>query len=92
MASAYSQAKGIYKAIRGNPAAIKVQRDAFAAAATALTSTTGGIQIESATVNGQSFAGKATSTPADRFEILRILMTMLDNESAGTRTVIGRFQ
>jgi hypothetical protein len=91
MASAFRQAQGIFRAIRGNSELIEVQRAAYLAAASALTSTTGGIQVESATVNGQSFSGKATSSPAERFEILQILMTMIDKDSAGNRTTVARF-
>lgn len=92
MASAFRQAQGIFRAIRGNSTLIEEQRAAYLAAARAITSTTGGIQVESATVNGQSFGGKATSTPAERFEILQILMSMIDNDSAGSRSTIARFQ
>lgn len=91
MASAFSQAQGIFRAIRGDSELIEEQRAAYRAAARALTSTTGGIQVESATVNGQSFGGKATSTPAERFEILKILMGMIDRDSAGSRTTRARF-
>jgi len=91
MASAFRQAQGIFRAIRGNPELIEEQRAAYVAAERSLTSTTGGIQVESATVNGQSFSGKATSTPAERFEILQILMGMIDRDSAGNRTTIAGF-
>jgi hypothetical protein len=91
MASAFRQAQGIFRAIRGNSTLIEEQRAAYLAAARAITSTTGGIQVESATVNGQSFSGKATSTPSDRFEILQILMTMIDRDSAGNRTTRAGF-
>jgi hypothetical protein len=91
MASAFSQAQGIFRAIRGNTELIEEQRAAYIAAARSLTSTTGGIQVESATVNGQSFSGKATSTPAERFEILKLVMAMVANDSAGSRTTRARF-
>lgn len=91
MASAFRQAQGIFRAIRGNSVLIEEQRAAYLAAARSITSTTGGIQVESATVNGQSFSGKATSTPSERFEVLQILMGMIDRDSAGTRTTRGRF-
>lgn len=91
MASAFSQAQGIFRAIRGNSELIEEQRAAYIAAARALTSTTGGIQVESATVNGQSFSGKATSTPAERFEVLKLVMAMVNNDSAGSRTTVARF-
>jgi hypothetical protein len=91
MASAFRQAQGIFRAIRGNPTLIEEQRAAYLAAARSLTSTTGGVQVESATVNGQSFSGKATSTPAERFEVLQILMSMIDRDSAGNRSTVARF-
>ena len=87
----FRQAQGIFRAIRGNPTLIEEQKTAYLAAARSLTSTTGGIQVESATVNGQSFSGKSTSTPAARFEVLTILMGMIERDSAGTRTTVARF-
>jgi hypothetical protein len=89
--SPFRQAQGIFRAISGNATLIEEQKAAYLAAARALTSTTGGIQVESATVNGQSFSGKATSTPAERFEVLQILMGMIDRDSAGTRQTRARF-
>jgi hypothetical protein len=89
--SPFRQAQGIFRAIRGNSTLIEEQKAAYLAAARAITSTTGGIQVESATVNGQSFSGKATSTPAERFEVLQILMGMIDRDSAGTRQTVARF-
>jgi hypothetical protein len=89
--SPFHQAQGIFRAIRGNSTLIEEQKAAYLAAARAITSTTGGVQVESATVNGQSFSGKATSTPAERFEVLQILMGMIDRDSAGTRQTVARF-
>jgi hypothetical protein len=91
MVSAFSQAKAIFHAIRGNSTLIEAKKAEYLAAATAITSTTGGIQVESATVNGQSFSGKATSTPADRLQVLQILMGMIERDYAGTRTTRARF-
>jgi len=85
------QAAGIFRAIRGNPTLIEEAKADHLAAARALKSTTGGIQVESATVNGQSFSGKATSTPAERFQVLDILMVMINRDSAGTRSTRARF-
>jgi hypothetical protein len=89
--SPFRQAQGIFRAIRGNSTLIEEQKAAYLASARAITSTTGGIQVESATVNGQSFSGKATSTPAERFEVLQILMGMIERDSAGTRSTRARF-
>jgi hypothetical protein len=89
--SPFRQAQGIFRAIRGNSTLIEEQKAAYLAAARAITSTTGGIQVESATVNGQSFSGKATSTPSERFEVLQILMGMIARDSAGTRSTRARF-
>lgn len=91
MASAFSQAQAIFRAIRGNSTLIEAKKAEYQAAAIAITSTTGGIQVESATVNGQSFSGKATSTPAERLQILQILMSMIDRDSAGNRTIKAAF-
>ena len=92
MASTFRQAQSIFRAIRGNSALIEAEKAKYVEAATAITSTTGGIQVESATVNGQSFSGKATSTPSDRLEVLSILMSMIERNSAGTRTTRARFK
>jgi hypothetical protein len=91
MASAFSQAQAVFRAIRGNPTLIEAKKAEYLAAATAITSTTGGIQVESATVNGQSFSGKATSTPADRLQILQLVMSMIERDSAGSRTTRAAF-
>ena len=91
MASPFKQAQHIFRAIRGNSTLIEAKKVEYVAAATAITSTTGGLQVESATVNGQSFSGKATSTPAERLEVLSILMSMIERDSAGTRTTRARF-
>jgi hypothetical protein len=85
MASAFRQAQGIFRAIRGNSTLIEAKKaDLAALTAKYIDAATGGIQVESATVNGQSFSGKATSTPARAFEVLQILMSMIDRDSAGT--------
>lgn len=89
--SPHKQARAIFRAIRGNPAAIKVQKDAFTALAASITSVNGGMQLTSGTENGQSFTAKHTSDAQERFQVLSILMTMLDNDSAGSKTVVGRF-
>ena len=89
--SPHDQARAIFRAVRGNPEAIKVQRDAFTALATAVTSTTGGMQLTSGTENGQSFTAKHTSSPQERFQVLEILMKMIDNDSAGSTQTLGRF-
>jgi hypothetical protein len=91
MASPFKQAQHIFRAIRGNSTLIEAKKAEYVAAATAITSTTGGLQVESATVNGQSFSGKATSTPAERLEVLSILISMIERDSAGTRTTRARF-
>jgi hypothetical protein len=91
MASPFKQAQSIFRAIRGNSTLIEAKKAEYLAAATAITSPTGGLQVESATVNGQSFSGKSTSTPSDRLEILSILMSMIAKDSAGNRTTFARF-
>ena len=90
--SPFEQARTIFRAIRGNQSAIKVQRDAFAALVASITAANGGMQVTESTVNGQSFTAKHSSTPEGRFHVLSILMKMLDNDSAGSKTVIGRFR
>ena len=89
--SPFRQAQGIFRAIRGNSTLIEEQKAAYLAAARAITSTTGGVQVESATVNGQSFSGKATSTPAERLQILQLVMSMIERDSAGSRTTRAAF-
>ena len=89
--SAFKQARAIFRAIRGNPSAIKVQRDAFTALAASITAANGGMQLTSGTENGQSFTAKHSSTAQERFQVLSILMTMIDNDSAGSTSTIARF-
>lgn len=91
MASPFRQAQQIFRAIRGNATLIEAKRLEYVAAATAITGTTGGLQVESATVNGQSFSGKATSSPAERLEVLSLVMQMVEGDSAGNRTTLARF-
>jgi hypothetical protein len=91
MPSPFDQAQYIYRAIKDDPALIEEKRKEYLEASRAITSNTGGLQIQSATVNGQSFAGKATSTPAERLEILSLLMWMLNRGSSGGKTTIARF-
>ena len=89
--SPFDQARAIFKAVRGNPAAIKAQNDAFAALATSISSPNGGIQITSSQVNGQSFNATHSSNAQERFQVLSILMTMIENNTAGSKSVVGRF-
>ena len=92
MASTFRQAQMIFRAIRGNPTLIEAKKAEYLAAANAITSTTGGIQVESATVNGQSFSGKATSTPSERLDVLDILMGMIRQDSSQGKTTRARFK
>jgi hypothetical protein len=85
------QAAAIFRAIRGDSTAIATQRANHAALVASITGANGGMQVVESTVNGQSFTAKHTSTPQERLSVLSILMTMIDNDSAGTKTVAGRF-
>jgi hypothetical protein len=89
--SPFDQARAIFKAIRYDDAAILVQRSNYTALAASITGTNGGMQVTESTVNGQSFTARHSSTAQERFQVLSILMTMIDNDSAGTKTVRGRF-
>ena len=89
--SPHQQARAIFRAVRDDFAAIQVQRDAFKALAESITSTTGGMQLTSGTENGQSFTATHSSKSSERFAVLNILMGMLERDSAGTKTVVGRF-
>jgi hypothetical protein len=90
--SPQNQARAIFRAVRGNTAAITVQREAFAALAASITSTNGGIQLTSGTENGQSFTAKHSSNAQERFQVLSILMAMLDRDYSGTTQTLGRFR
>jgi len=85
------QAAAIFRAIRGDSAKIQVQRDNHAALVASITGANGGMQITESNVNGQSFNARHSSTPQERLHVLSLLMTMLDQDSAGTKTVVGRF-
>lgn len=89
--SPFAQARAIFKAVRGNSAAIKVQKDAFLALTASITSGNGGMQITNSQVNGQGFTASHSSTPQERLNVLSILMTMIENDTAGSKTVVGRF-
>ena len=85
------QAAAIFRAIRYDDAAIEAQRANHAALVASITGANGGMQVVESTVNGQSFTARHSSTPQERLSVLSILMTMLDNDSAGTKSVRGRF-
>lgn len=89
--SPHDQARAIFRAVRGNAAAIKVQRDNHAALVASITGSEGGMQITDSNVNGQGFSAKHSSTPQERLQVLSILMGMLDRNSAGSKTTLGRF-
>lgn len=84
------QAAAIFRAIRNDPKAIAVQRANHATLVASITGTNGGMQILKADVNGQEFWAKHTSTPQERLAVSNLLMQMLDNGTAGTKTVIAR--
>lgn len=90
--SPFLQARAIFRAIRGDSDAIEAQRANYTALVASIAGTNGGMQVTESTVNGQSFTAKHASTPQDRLHVLSLLMTMLDNDSAGTKTVVGRFR
>ena len=72
-------------------AAIKVQRDAFLALTASITSATGGTRITSGTENGQSFTATYEKKETERLNVLTILMGMLERDSAGSKSTLGRF-
>ena len=89
--SPFNQARAIFKAIRGDQDLIDAQRANHAALVASITGTNGGMQVTESTVNGQSFTAKHTSNAQDRLHVLSLLMTMVDNDSAGSKTVRGAF-
>jgi len=86
------QAAAIFRAIRGDQDAIDEQRAIHLALATSINSPNGGMQITESSVNGQSFTARHASTPSQRLHVLSLLMTMIDNNATGTKTVSGRFR
>lgn len=89
--SPHQQARAIYKAISGNESAIAAKRAEFLTLAESITGANGTFQITDSQVNGQGFTGKHGSTVQERFQVLSILISMLDAEHAATKTVIPRF-
>jgi len=89
--SPHEQARAIFRAIRGNPKAIQVQKDAFTALAASITGENGGMQITCGTENGQTFTAKHNSSPQERLRVLEILMGMIERGSAGSKTTLRRF-
>ena len=90
--SPYKQARAIYRLIKNDPVAIKLKRTQYAVMVASVTASDGGVQITDANVNGQNFSARYDSTTQARFSVLSILMNMLDCQSAGSTTVIGRFR
>jgi hypothetical protein len=89
--SPHVQARTIFRAIAGNPTAIAAKRAELLALSEKITGENGTFQITDSQVNGQGFTGKHSSTVQERFHVLSIVVSMLDNGHAGTKTVIPRF-
>lgn len=85
------QAAAIFSCIRGDAAAIKIQRDNFKGLCASITSPNGGFRITSSTVNGQSFGGLNSMTVQEQFQTLKYLMNMLDHDSPGSKKTQGAF-
>lgn len=90
--SPHLQARSIFRAIRGDQAAIKTQRTAWKALAASITGPNGGMQLTSGTENGQSFTASHKGTPQERLAVFEILFGMIERDSAGSKTVITRFR
>lgn len=90
--SPHKQARAIYKAISSNETLVLAARAEFAALAVAITSANGSMQIVDSQVNGQGFTARHSSTAQDRFQVLDILISMLDAGSPGTTKTIGAFR
>lgn len=75
-------ANDIYAAIRHDPALIAAKRAEFAAAASAITGSSGGFTITSSTVNGQSFAGTSSLSSTEKLAVLRMVMQAVDTGRA----------
>ena len=86
------QASAIFRAIRGDQAAISAQRAAYQALAASITGTQGGMQLTSGTENGQSFTASYKGTPQERLIVLDLLFKMIERDSAGTKSTIARFR
>ena len=89
--SPHDQARSIFRAVRYDSAAIQVQRDAYIALTASITSATGGTRITSGTENGQSFTASYEKKEAERLQVLTILMVMIERNSAGSKSTLGRF-
>jgi hypothetical protein len=80
-------AKAIYDALKTNDAAKQSVRDEYARLALELASdATSAVQITSATVNGQSYAGTVQMTKGDRLTMLQWVCWMFTNGKPRTRT------
>ena len=75
----YSTAKSVYKALKDDVTAIAALRSELASLALEVaTSSKGGTEITSATVNGQSFAGTVSMTKSDRLQLLNLVISFVD--------------
>ena len=80
MASIHDEANSHYRAIKNDLTAQAAVRSAFSTLSSArLTGDKGGVNITSATVNGQSFAGTIYLSKGDRLALLNRVVWMLDN-------------
>lgn len=90
--SPYKQARAIFRAIKNDPVAIKLKRTQYAELVAGITGEDGGMQITDANVNGQNFTARHSSTAEDRMEVLSLVISMLDCNSAGSTTMTGGFR
>ncbi len=80
MASLHDEANAHYRAIKHDATAKAAVRTAFATLSSArLTGDKGGLDITSATVNGQSFAGTIDLSKGNRMLMLDRVIQMLDH-------------
>jgi len=75
----FGTARNVYKAIKDDAEAVASVRAEYAALALEVaTSSKGGLDITSATVNGQSFAGTVSITKSDRLQLLNLVLAQVD--------------
>ena len=85
-------ARNIYLAVRNDSTATAEIRTAHSELATAMaTDRDASFDLTSSTVNGQSFAGVRNMTNAQRFNMLSLVVSMLDEAEAVSNESFPKF-
>lgn len=85
-------ARDVYLAVKDDATAVTNIRAEYASLASAIAVGDGaGLEVTSATVNGQTFSGQVSMTKADRLKMLGLIIKQIDNSAAISSRTRARF-